>query len=149
MSRTIYTIGSSTRTWEGFLAILAAYGIQALVDVRAFPVSRRFPHFTRQHMVAALPPAGVSYHWLGKNLGGHRPGGYAAYTHTGEYRDGIAELEGIARQFLTAFLCSERFPAKCHRRFIAETLQIHGWKILHILEVNEIWSPPEGGQFRF
>lgn len=42
MSSRIFTIGSSTRRWEEFLAVLAAFGIQALADLRRFPVSRRY-----------------------------------------------------------------------------------------------------------
>ncbi len=70
MHSRIYTIGSSTRSWEEFLATLAAYGIRALAGVRALPMRRRFPHFVRDHMAASLPLVGVSYHWLGKRLGG-------------------------------------------------------------------------------
>ncbi len=142
MQSRIFTIGSSTRTREEFLAILAAYGIRALADVRAFPMSRRFPHFVRNHMAATLPLVGVSYHWLGKRLGGYRTGGYEAYMHTGAYEAGITELEAIARECPTAFLCAERIPTKCHRRFIAATLERRGWNIVHVLEANQIWTTP-------
>ncbi len=70
MQSRIFTIGSSTRTREEFLAILAAYAIRALADGPALPMSRRFPHFVRDHLAATLPLVGVSYHWLGKRLGG-------------------------------------------------------------------------------
>jgi uncharacterized protein (DUF488 family) len=137
---TIYTIGSSTRTWEVFLAVLAAYGIRALVDVRRFPVSRRYPHFTRDHLGAELPPRGISYHWLGQSLGGYRTGGYEGYTRTAAYRDGIAALEVIGRECATAFLCAERLPSQCHRRFIAATLEQRGWQVVHILERDRLWG---------
>jgi len=143
MSQVIYTIGSSKRTWKEFLAILAGYEIQALADVRAFPVSRRYPHFMREHLAAALPAAGIRYHWLGKSLGGYRRGGYEAYTRTDGYLTGIAELETIARMLRTACLCAERHPLHCHRRFIAGTLEARGWKVVHVLEVNQIWTPPQ------
>jgi uncharacterized protein (DUF488 family) len=147
MAPTIYTIGSSTRTWEEFLAVLVAYGIKALADVRAFPVSGRYPHFTREHMEAALPAAGMRYHWLGESLGGYRAGGYEAHMQSETYQAGLAELERIARACPTAFLCAERFPWKCHRRFIGETLQSRGWRVAHILEVNQVWPPTES-EFR-
>lgn len=145
MDRTIYTIGSSTRTWEEFLAVLRAYGIQALVDVRAFPVSRRHPQFTRAHMATALPSAGVGYHWLGESLGGYRRGGYEAHMQTEAFRAGVAALETIARAYPTAFLCAERFPWKCHRRFIAASLERRGWKVLHVLEIDRVWAPSDSG----
>ena len=143
MTPTIYTIGTSTRTWDEFLQLLRAYGIRALVDVRAFPVSRRYPHFAREHMAAALPGAGMSYCWLGKCLGGYRTGGYEAYTQSGAYQSGIGELEAIARTAPTAFLCAERLPWKCHRRFISATLESRGWRVVHILKINRVWSPSE------
>jgi uncharacterized protein (DUF488 family) len=38
---TVWTIGHSTRSTEEFLAALAAHEIEAVVDVRRFPGSRR------------------------------------------------------------------------------------------------------------
>jgi len=40
---TIFTIGHSTRSQEDFLGLLKAHGIGRLVDIRAFPASRRHP----------------------------------------------------------------------------------------------------------
>ena len=42
---TIYTIGHSTRDWDDFVSVLKAHEIGTLIDIRAFPVSRRMPHF--------------------------------------------------------------------------------------------------------
>ena len=44
---TLYTIGHSTRTLDELVAALQAHGIATLVDIRAFPMSRRMPHFNR------------------------------------------------------------------------------------------------------
>ncbi|MDI6631705.1 MAG: DUF488 domain-containing protein, partial [Thermoanaerobacteraceae bacterium] len=70
----IYTVGTSTRSPEEFLALLRRYGIRAVVDVRRFPSSRRYPHFNRAALAAWLGEAGVTYHYLGDKLGGYRPG---------------------------------------------------------------------------
>lgn len=40
---TVHTIGHSTRSLEEFLALLETHRIDALIDVRRWPSSRRFP----------------------------------------------------------------------------------------------------------
>jgi len=50
------------------------------LDVRAYPVSRRHPQFSRPALAASLLGAGIEYQWQGKALGGMRKGGYAAPT---------------------------------------------------------------------
>lgn len=68
----IYTIGHSNRGIEELLSLLRAYRIKLLVDVRAFPVSRKYPHFSRENIQQDLSQAGIEYLWLGKELGGYR-----------------------------------------------------------------------------
>src|SRR5690349_21014113 len=58
---TLYTIGHSTRTLDELLEALHAHSIKALVDIRAFPMSRRLPHFNRENLEKALPSAGIQY----------------------------------------------------------------------------------------
>ena len=60
---------------------------------------------------------------------------------TEAYQAGVAGLEAIATECPTAFLCAERLPSACHRRFVAETLRARGWEIVHILEVGQVWTP--------
>jgi hypothetical protein len=45
--KTIWTIGPSTRTEDEFIAMLNAYDIRLLADIRSFPGSRRYPHFNK------------------------------------------------------------------------------------------------------
>lgn len=68
---TLYTIGHSTRTFDELLAALEAHHIKTLVDIRAFPKSRRLPHFNRESLEQSLPAAGLRYVWM-KPLGGYR-----------------------------------------------------------------------------
>jgi uncharacterized protein (DUF488 family) len=68
---TIYTIGHSTRTLDELLSALKAHGIETLVDIRAFPMSRRLPHFNRESLERSLPEQGIRYIWM-KALGGYR-----------------------------------------------------------------------------
>jgi uncharacterized protein (DUF488 family) len=68
---TLYTIGHSTRTLDELVAALQAHGVGTLVDIRAFPMSRRMPHFNRESLEVELPKRGIRYVWM-KELGGHR-----------------------------------------------------------------------------
>ena len=44
----IYTIGHSNREAGELVALLEAYKIRRLVDIRRFPGSRKFPQFNRE-----------------------------------------------------------------------------------------------------
>jgi uncharacterized protein (DUF488 family) len=52
---TLFTIGHSTRSLEELISAIQAHGIKTLVDIRAFPMSRRLPHFNRESLEKALP----------------------------------------------------------------------------------------------
>ena len=86
-----------------------------------------------------LQEVGITYIHLGKQLGGFRKGGYLSYTKSVPYQEGISNLEQIGRQSITAFICAERFPWRCHRRFIASTLEERGWHVEHIIEKDRTW----------
>jgi uncharacterized protein (DUF488 family) len=104
---TIYTIGHSTRGFDELVAALRGHGITTLVDIRAFPVSRRMPQFNREYLRVELPKRGIAYLWL-KELGGRRKKllkdspnsalrnesfrNYADYMMTEEFERGIVEL---------------------------------------------------------
>jgi len=132
---------------EEFLALLEHYGVRLVVDVRRFPVSRRYPHFDRTALAARLQAAGIPYYYLGVELGGYRPGGYEAFTATPLFQAGLGRLIELAAAGPAAVMCSERFPWRCHRRFIARHLARLGWRVVHILDSGRVYegnfaSPP-------
>lgn len=139
--RTVYTLGTSTRSREDFLSLLLSRGITRVCDVRAFPTSRRYPHFSRDELSSFLRERGLEYRWLGELLGGYRRGGYLAYMETPEFRRGVEELERLAEEAPTAIVCAELFPWKCHRRHISAALEERGWKVVHILDERRDWIP--------
>lgn len=67
---TIYTVGHGARSIADFLSVLKRAGIETLVDVRAFPLSKRHPQFSRENLHASLKQAGIAYDWQGRALGG-------------------------------------------------------------------------------
>lgn len=143
---TVWTLGHSTRTWEEFLAVLAAHDIQAIADVRRFPGSRRYPWFASEAMAQRLPEAGVAYRWL-PQLGGRRkaqPGspngawrnaafqGYADHMTSVEFGEGLELALDLAGTHRTALMCAELLWWRCHRRLISDLLQHRGHEVLHI-----------------
>ncbi|HKS72312.1 MAG TPA: DUF488 domain-containing protein [Terriglobales bacterium] len=144
---TLYTIGHSTRTLDELIAALRAHEIRTLVDIRAFPASRRLPHFNREALEKSLPDAGIAYHWL-PALGGHRKRtrddspnlalrndsfrNYADYMLTPEFEGGIERLLAWANQSRTAYMCAERVYFRCHRMLVSDWLVAHGHEVLHI-----------------
>ena len=139
MEKTILSLGTSNRNWEEFITLLGTYSIEMVVDVRSFPTSK-FPYFRKEPLLQSLAEKGVGYYYLGKELGGYRKGGYEAYTQTLEYLVGIELLERMASRCRSAFLCAERLPWRCHRRFIGRSLEERGWKVIHVLDEKRIWE---------
>jgi len=143
----LYTIGHSTRTLDELVSALKAHGIETLVDIRAFPMSRRLPHFNRESLESSLPKHGIRYIWI-KALGGYRKAtrkdsphtaltnasfrNYADYTLTPEFEQAAGELIRIASASRTAYMCAERVYFRCHRMIVSDWLVAHGHKVLHI-----------------
>lgn len=144
---TLYTIGHSTRTLEELIDSLRAHEIKTLVDIRAFPMSRRLPQFNRDSLEQTLPAAGILYVWM-KALGGYRKKtldesphialrnqsfrNYADYMLTPEFEHAMKELIALAEQSRTAYMCAERVHFRCHRMLVSDWLVAHGHEVLHI-----------------
>jgi len=157
---TVWTIGHSTRTADELLAVLAAHEIEAVMDVRRFPGSRRLPQFGSAALEASLRATGVSYRWI-EALGGRRRAdpaspndawqneafrGYADHTGSEEFAEGLFELLMVASGLRSAVMCAEMLWWRCHRRIIADVLVSLGYEVRHIrdggaAELHEL-APP-------
>jgi uncharacterized protein (DUF488 family) len=146
----LFTVGHSTRSLDEFLALCQGHGLQAIVDVRRFPGSRRSPHFGREPLAQALESAGIAYQWR-PELGGRRsrPRGappspwrvaafaaYADHMRSPEFRAAIATVLDAARGTPTAVMCAEAVPYQCHRRLISDWATLHGTPVIHLLDVR-------------
>ncbi len=138
--KSIYTIGTDRRSREDFFEVLLGYGIEAYIDVRSFPRSK-LPLFNRDALEELLPVHGIQYYYLGKELGGLRKGGYAAYIVTEDFNKGIDAVEAIAKEKTSVIACSEKFPWKCHRKWISRELHKRGWQVEHIIDKGKVWVP--------
>jgi uncharacterized protein (DUF488 family) len=140
---TVFTIGHSTHTYEHFLSLLRASGITAVADVRTTPFSRHFPHFNETELRSELKLDGISYVFLGKELGG-RPFGrgfycdgvadYEKMAKTETFASGIKRVIDGAKKFRVALMCSEHDPLDCHRcLLVGRALSGEGVRLVHIL----------------
>lgn len=141
----IYTLGTSTHSPEEFIELLTSHGVEVVVDVRKFP-SSRFEHFNRERLTKLLGEVGIAYISMGEELGGYRRGGYSNFTATAEFQKALKKLEKIAWERKTAIVCAERFPWRCHRRFIALELEKLGWQVNHIIDMGRDWLPKKSAR---
>jgi len=139
----VFTIGHSDHSLERFLALLAAAGVEMVADVRTAPVSRHVPHFSKAPLAGALHRAGISYLFLGRELGG-RPNDPALFTDgiadfermadTDAFRAGLRRVATEATWLRVALMCSEKEPLDCHRSLlIGRALWAGGIEVRHIL----------------
>ena len=116
-----------------------------LADIRRYPGSRRYPHFAGESLATSLPPLGIDYVHF-PDLGGRRSpskqsrnGGwrndqfraYADHMATEEFRDAVDRL--LASASVTAYMCAEAVPWRCHRNLLSDELVRRGLEVVHIL----------------
>ena len=145
----LYTIGHSTRELAEFTAVLQAHEIRLLVDIRAFPMSRRLPHFNRERLEMWLPEAGIEYRWMQamggrrKKLTGESPNpalrndafrNYADYMLTEPFQAAAEQMAEWAKQQRTAYMCAERMWFQCHRMLVSDYFVAHEHTVWHIVD---------------
>ena len=160
---TLYTIGHSTRTIDELIVALRAHQIQTLVDIRAFPMSRRLPQFNRESLEKSLGEAQIRYLWMNA-LGGYRKKilaespnialrnqsfrNYADYMLTAEFERAMAELVALAEHSRTAYMCAERLYFRCHRMLVSDWLVAHAHEVLHIDDAGPAKDHPMTAEAR-
>ena len=120
-----------------FVSLLQDARIDLLVDVRAYPASRRNPQFARDALSRSLAAAGIAYDWQGAALGGMRPQGYLAHMQTPEFQRAGASLISMGAERRVCMMCAETDPADCHRSHISDWLVAHGERVLHLIAEGE------------
>jgi uncharacterized protein (DUF488 family) len=144
----ILTIGHSTYSYEDFLSLLRSAEITAIADVRSSPYSRQFPHFGREALKSELRLDGISYAFLGNELGG-RPkqkhlfiNGVADYERMAlepSFKEGLSRVFEGSKKFRIALMCSEHNPLECHRcLLVGRAIASAGPNVRHVLSNGEI-----------
>src|SRR5438874_12688631 len=148
----IWTIGHSTRAIDDFISLLEKNEIKLLVDVRAWPGSKRYPQFNKEALAESLNAHGIRYEHFGE-LGGKRKSkpdsrntawrnasfrGYADYMETEQFQKAIERLLDVAAGAgPTAIMCAEAVWWRCHRSLVADYLKARGIEVIHILDTNK------------
>jgi uncharacterized protein (DUF488 family) len=144
----VLTIGHSSHPWENFIELLRGAGVTAVADVRTSPFSRFNPHFNREEMREKLSFAGISYVFLGKELGG-RPSDQKFYSDgvvdyekvakSDEFNKGLDRVVEGAKKYRIAVMCSENNPIDCHRcLLVGRALAEREVSVQHILSSGAI-----------
>jgi uncharacterized protein (DUF488 family) len=143
----LWTVGHSTRSLGDFLGLLMAHDIEIVADVRRYPGSRRWPHFSREPLTEGLAGRGIGYEAF-PELGGRRQPrpdspntawrstafrGYADYMATEEFAEGLARLVDLGCGLRTVIMCAEAVWWRCHRGLIADALCWAGFDVHHIM----------------
>lgn len=139
----VLTIGHSNHSLERFLSLLQGTGVEMVADIRSMPASRRQPQFNKAPLAQALHAAGLSYLWLGRELGG-RPADPALFTdgvadyermaEAASFREAIARVLAEADWLRLALMCAEKEPLDCHRcLLVGRALTAQGADVRHIL----------------
>lgn len=136
----VVTFGHGTAGAEEITRLLRDAGVEHLVDVRTAPGSRHNPQVGRGEMERWLPESGIDYRWE-KRLGGWRKdppdspdtalrnrsfGGYAAHMRSDEFAAAVADLITETTAATTTVMCSESVWWRCHRKLLADFLQLTG-----------------------
>ncbi len=167
----LYTIGHSNHDIAEFTRLLRLHGVNALGDVRSQPYSRYAPQYSRDALKKSIASAGITYVFLGKELGA-RSSNPACYRNGKVQYDRLAVeplfSEGIQRvvqgmgRYCIALMCAERDPINCHRALlVTRKLSSLGISVAHIhadgtLESQEtmesrllrLFKLPEGDMFK-
>ncbi|MFB6345777.1 MAG: DUF488 family protein [bacterium] len=145
------TIGHSNRSNDEFLRILKENRVSLLLDVRTYPNSRRFPHFSEGNLRKNLTDIGIEYRHC-KHLGGRRDP--ADQTQNSALEEGfravadhlntdvgqrvLGQLETLAsdrseRELIT-LMCAERDYRRCHRKLISDHLLVRDFDVVHLID---------------
>lgn len=155
----IRTIGHSTLSFDGLVALLKEADIELLVDIRHYPGSRRMPWFNKDVLAKCLAEVGIGYAHIEALGGRRRPDpdsrntvwrhaafrGYADHMlNDPAFEQGLERLKALAAKQRTCMMCSEVLWWRCHRALVADRLKADGWRVWHIMgpgkEVEHPWS---------
>lgn len=142
----VYTIGHSTRTLDELVAILRAFDISIVVDIRTIPRSRHNPQFNGDVLRAALRTKRLRYVHVAELGGLRRPRkdssntgwrnasfrGFADYMLTESFELGLTKLQKLAEKGPVVLMCAEAVPWRCHRFLVADALTARGARVEHI-----------------
>ncbi|MGV0578381.1 DUF488 domain-containing protein [Mycolicibacterium elephantis] len=163
----LISVGHGTLDKAALVELLTGAEVEALVDIRRYPNSRRNPDVATEAITAWAADAGLDYRWDAR-LGGRRRlpadtepedtwwrvkqfAAYAAYTRTAEFGEALDELLAQSRRQRTAMMCSEAVWWRCHRRIVADVAVVKfSTEVFHLMHDGRLRAhpPSEGARLR-
>lgn len=134
MTNKLYTLGYESAAIEDFIATLKSAGIERIIDVREYPLSRR-KGFSKNVLHALLQANDIDYVHL-KGLGDPKEGREAAragehdkfvkiftkHMKTEQALNDLRTAVELATSRVSCLLCYERHPEECHRTIVAKAI---------------------------
>lgn len=134
MANKIYTVGYESAGIDDFIATLKAAGIEKVIDVREYPLSRK-KGFSKNTLHALLEANDIGYVHL-KGLGDPKEGREAArsgdykkffqifslHMKTKQAQSDLKTAIELAQDNISCLLCYERKPEECHRTIVAAAI---------------------------
>lgn len=155
-AKPLFTIGHSNLDAPAFVKLLQQHGVQTVADVRSSPYSQYTPQFNREVLQATLKQHGISYVFLGDELGARRTerecyeNGQAVYeliAKTSSFKDGLERLLSGLQKFRIALMCAEKDPLTCHRTIlVCRNVKNAGVEIQHIHSDGHLETHAEAEQ---
>ena len=147
---TVFTIGHSSHEFVRFAGLLKRHFVDAVVDVRSVPYSRRYSQFNRNKLEMALKSQGIDYLFMGAELGArsqdpscYKEGRvqYRKLAGTSRFHSGIQRVLDESCRMRVALMCAEKDPLNCHRTIlVARELVDRGIDVQHILASGKLES---------
>ncbi|MFE9499455.1 DUF488 family protein [Streptomyces collinus] len=161
MTTPLLTLGHSAADREQLTALMRQAGIEAVVDVRTAPGSRRNPDVLRDRLAQWMPEAAIAYRWEPALGGFRKPApdspdtfwhndsfrGYAGHTRSPAFVTAMEQLLRQAADTRTAVMCREAVWWRCHRRLIADFAVVaRGVPVCHLMHDGRLTPhPPTSG----
>ena len=112
--------------------------------MRSHPHSKQNPHFSRYSLQPSLKRAGISYVFLGYELGARATSPdfylngkvqYDRLAATSIFQEGLERIERGRTDHRIALMCAEKEPLECHRCIlVSRHLYARGIDVRHILD---------------
>lgn len=141
----LFSVGHSDLSSESFVRLLQDAEITAVADVRSTPYSSRNPQFNREVLQNSLKSEGISYVFLGNELGARRDESesecyvegrakYELISKSTLFLSGLERIRSGLKTHKIAMMCSEKDPLTCHRTILICRQLRNEFQIKHILE---------------
>ncbi|MDR0967625.1 MAG: DUF488 domain-containing protein [Rickettsiales bacterium] len=132
----LFTIGFAGKSEQQFWDLLAASGVQKIIDIRLWRAARFVPWANEENLYSAAVAHKIFYAVMSelaptKELLNDYKNGAVLWMEYEQVFNKILATRQVEKLFFgsdlenVCFLCTEKLPDYCHRRLVAEYLARH------------------------